>query len=79
MELIDKQSAIDAINSWRCEYPYGMHELIDDCENSIEELPKVEIVRCSVCDFWSGGRCLLNIIHDNAYAFCSFGKRRENG
>ena len=79
MELIDKQSAINAINSWRREYPYNMHELIDDCENSIKELPKMEIVRCCVCDFWNGGRCLLNIIHNNAYAFCSSGKRRENG
>ena len=41
-ELIERQAAIDAINSWRGRFSEEYNEAIDDCENSIKELPTIQ-------------------------------------
>ena len=41
-ELIDRQQAIDAINSWRGRFSEEYNEAIDDCENSIKELQTIQ-------------------------------------
>lgn len=54
-DLIYKQTALDAIDSWRREYPLDMQEPIDDCWNSIRELPAVQPDRDVIDD------CLCHI------------------
>ena len=41
-DLIDRQQALDAIGSWRRDYPLDLQEPIDDCWNSVRELPAVQ-------------------------------------
>ena len=52
-DLIYKQTALDAIDSWRREYPLDLREPIDDCWNAVKELPTVqpEIIRCKDCKY----------------------------
>ena len=41
-DLIYKQTALDAIDAWRREYPLDLQEPIDDCWNAVRELPAVQ-------------------------------------
>ena len=41
-DLISRQQALDAINSWRGRFSEEYNEAIDDCENSIKELPPAQ-------------------------------------
>lgn len=41
-DLISRQSAIDAVNSWRGRFSEEYNEAIDDCENSIIKLPSIQ-------------------------------------
>ena len=41
-DTISRQEAIDAINSWRGRFSEEYNEAIDDCENSIKELPTIQ-------------------------------------
>jgi len=41
-DLISRQAAIDAINSWRGRFSEEYNEAIDDCENSIKKLPPAQ-------------------------------------
>lgn len=41
-DTISRQAAIDAINSWRGRFSEEYNEAIDDCENSIKELPTAQ-------------------------------------
>lgn len=47
-DLISRQQALDAINSWRGRFSEEYNEAIDDCENSIKELPTIqpEVLAC---------------------------------
>jgi len=46
-DLISRQAALGSVNSWRAEYPLNRQEPLDDCENSIRELPAVEAIPVS--------------------------------
>ena len=41
-DLIDRKAALKAINSWRGRFSEEYNEAIDDCENSIKELPTIQ-------------------------------------
>ena len=41
-DLISRQAALKAINSWRGRFSEEYNEAIDDCENSIKELPTIQ-------------------------------------
>lgn len=41
-DLINRQAAIDAVNSWRGRFSEEYNEAIDDCENSIIKLPSIQ-------------------------------------
>jgi DNA-directed RNA polymerase subunit RPC12/RpoP len=41
-DAISRQAAINAINSWRGRFSEEYNEAIDDCENSIKELPTIQ-------------------------------------
>ena len=41
-DLISRQAAIDAVNSWRGRFSEEYNEAIDDCENSIKKLPPAQ-------------------------------------
>ena len=41
-DLIDRQAALDAIKAWCADYPLELQEPIDDCWNSVRELPAVQ-------------------------------------
>lgn len=41
-DLIRRRDALDAIDSWRRDYPLDLQEPIDDCWNSVRELPAVQ-------------------------------------
>lgn len=41
-DLIRKKDALDAIDSWRRDYPLDLQEPIDDCWNAVMELPVAE-------------------------------------
>lgn len=43
-DLISRKAALGSVNSWRAEYPLNRQEPLDDCENSIRELPAVEAI-----------------------------------
>ena len=41
-DCISRQMALDAIKAWYAYYPLDMQEPIDDCWNSVRELPAVQ-------------------------------------
>ena len=76
-ELIERQAAIDAINSWRGRFSEEYNEAIDDCENSIKELPPAQPElshtqkSCEYCHEDSDG--YTRPIEKNCHAYIRFG------
>ena len=62
--LIYRQAALGSVNSWRAEYPLNRQEPLDDCENSIRELPAVEAIPVA----WIEAKITRLISMDNEFA-----------
>ena len=65
-DLIDRKAALKAINSWRGRFSEEYNEAIDDCENSIKELPTIQPER--KMGKWTLG---FDNIYMEKYYYCS--------
>ena len=65
-DLIDRKAALKAINSWRGRFSEEYNEAIDDCENSIKELPTMQPER--KMGKWTLG---FDNIYMEKYYYCS--------
>ena len=76
-DLIDRQAAIDAVNTIFAVTP-TQKDVVMDCIEAIVAVPSAqpEIIRCKECKYWDVSGYCVDFMTQDENGFCSWAERR---